>query len=329
MRILVTGGAGYLGSVLIPELLNKSHKVRILDIGYFGFSHLKPFFSQLEIICEDIRKVYKDKQFREDLVNNCDCIIHLAAISNDPSCKLSPKLTEEVNVKATEALAEIAKIKKIKFIFSSSCSVYGRINGIAKEDYPLNPLSIYAESKLKAENILNGLSDGDWRPIILRSATLFGYSYRMRFDLVINIFSLYSTLYNKIRLFNQGKDFRPFIHVKDCARAFVYFLEKEELKYQCYNLAYKNMCIRDVADIFKKLNPSLEILEENEGDLDNRDYRVSIERMREEGFYPFIDIETGAQEIMDAITNGMIPEPESIYYRNVEWLNYLIFNKNA
>src|SRR4030095_7146729 len=122
MNILVTGGAGYLGSVLIPKLLARGHKVRVLDLGYFGLEHLRLLRPQVEVLREDLRAtVAKPTQLRE-LLKDCDCVIHLAAISNDPSAELNPELTEEVNFKATQALAEMAKELGVKFIFSSSCS---------------------------------------------------------------------------------------------------------------------------------------------------------------------------------------------------------------
>ncbi|MCM8791837.1 MAG: SDR family oxidoreductase [Candidatus Omnitrophica bacterium] len=324
MNILLTGGAGYLGSVLISELLTRKHKLRVIDIGYFGINHLKPFFSHIEFIREDIRKTYKDNQFREDIVKDCDCIIHLAALSDDRSCEFFPKLSEEINVKVTEVLAEIAKKKNIKFIFASSCSVYGRIEHIAIEESSLNPLSLYALSKVKAEEIINNLIISRWKAVILRCGTLFGYSPRMRFDLVINIFSLQNALYNRITIFGEGNEWRPFLHVRDAALAFLYFVEKEELKYNCYNLAYENLKIKDVAYVFKSINPSIEIIHNKDCSSDQRNYRVAVEKMKEEGFYPTIDVSTGAQEIIQAINTGLIRQPASIRYCNVKWLDRLI-----
>ena len=323
MNVLVTGGAGYLGSLILPKLLIRGHKIRLLDIGYFGVEHLRFLFNKIEFIREDIRRTYKDSQFRQEVVRDIDCIIHLAAISNDPSAELYPELTEEVNIKSTAALAEIAKEKKIKFIFSSSCSVYGQKDGIATETSSLKPLTLYAISKVKCEEILNQLSTSYWKPLTLRNGTLFGYSPRMRFDLVINIFSLYATLYNEIRVFGEGKQWRPFLHVDDCAQAFVYFSEKNDLKYNCYNIAWENFQIKEVINIFKQIKPSINVLYTSELSADERDYRVSLERMKEEDFLPKIDVKTGAQEIMEAIITGLIPDPEAIYYRNAKWLKEL------
>lgn len=323
MNILITGGAGYLGSLLIPKLLARGHKVRVIDIGYFGLGHLRFFRPPIKLIREDIRRAVSSKKFRERLTKNCDCIIHLAAISNDPSAELHPRLTEEVNFHATKALAETARSKGIKFIFSSSCSVYGEANGQADENSPVNALTIYAVSKVKAEEILKKLANDRWRPVILRNGTLFGYSPRMRFDLVANIFSLYSTLYNEIRIFGEGKEWRPFLHVGDSAKAFAHFAEKASTKYLCYNIAHENRRVIDVARIFKKLNPSLRITQLQIPKKDHRNYQASTLRMREEGFQTNINVEFGVTEITDAIVSGLIRNPESIYYRNAKWLKEL------
>lgn len=160
MNILVTGGAGYLGSMLIPKLLRRGHKVRVLDVGYFGVEHLRLLQPRVELIKEDIRRICYDNKFKEDLVSGCDCIIHLAAISNDPSAELYPELTHEINFEATCVLAEIAKAKRIHFIFSSSCSVYGKVEGEISEGGALNPLTVYSISKVKSEEVLGQLSGG-------------------------------------------------------------------------------------------------------------------------------------------------------------------------
>ena len=125
MNILVTGGAGYLGSVLVPKLLVRGHRVRILDLGYFGVGHLRSMRRDVELVREDIREICEDPRESSRVLNEIDCVIHLAAISNDPSAELDPALTHQVNFRATQALAESAKARGVRFIFSSSCSVYG------------------------------------------------------------------------------------------------------------------------------------------------------------------------------------------------------------
>src|SRR5947209_16463120 len=139
MNILVTGGAGYLGSVLLPKLVVRGHKVRCLDMGYFGLGHLKALRPGVEFIRDDLRRVMHDSAFRDDLLRGIDCVIHLAAVSNDPSAELHPELTEEINYKATVALAEAAKAAGAGFVFSSSCSVYGEADGKLTETGAVNP----------------------------------------------------------------------------------------------------------------------------------------------------------------------------------------------
>ena len=323
MNILVTGGAGYLGTVLIPKLLARGHRVRVIDLGYFGLGHLRSLRPPIELIREDIRRVGSDARFLQNLLDGCDCVIHLAAISNDPSAELNPELTEEVNFRTTQILAEAARARGIKFLFSSSCSVYGEAEGEMDEEGIVDPLTTYAASKIKAERVLEELTDATWSPVILRNGTLFGYCPRMRFDLVVNIFSLYSTLYNEIKIFGDGQHWRPFLHISDCARAFVYFAEKPEHNYRCYNIAHENRRVIDLAVIFRRINPRLRVVHLELQDLDRRDYRVSVQRVREEGFETRIDVEMGAEEMVDAIVSGLIPDPESIYYRNAKWLNEL------
>jgi nucleoside-diphosphate-sugar epimerase len=323
MKILVTGGAGYLGSVLVPKLLMRGHAVRVVDIGYFGLGHLRSMHPAVELVREDLRRAIAEEDFRHQLLDGCDAVIHLAAISNDPSAELHPQLTEEVNLGTTIALAESAKKIGMRFIFSSSCSVYGEADGLLDEDGPVNPLTVYAISKVKSEQALFAMATDSWRPVVLRNGTLFGYSPRMRFDLVVNIFALYSTVRNEIRIFGDGMQWRPFLSVQDCARAFVHFAETPRAKHLCYNVMQENLRVVDVAAIFQRLNPGLKAIYVPTQDPDLRDYRVTAERLCEEGFRPRLDVEAGAEGIAEAIVCGLIPDPESIFYRNAKWLKEL------
>ena len=199
MKVLVTGGAGYLGSVLVPKLLARGHQVRVVDLGYFGLDHLRrlwspgatsandtPRWRRVEVIREDLRSIMTKPTLGRELIDGCDAVIHLAAISNDPSADLHPDLTDEVNVGVTARLAELARDRRVPFLFSSSCSIYGAADGEIDEFAATNPLTVYASSKVTAERILGDLASAHWRPTILRNGTLFGYSPRMRFDLVVN-----------------------------------------------------------------------------------------------------------------------------------------------
>ena len=322
MKILVTGGAGYLGSVLIPKLLARGHRVRVIDIGYFGVGHLRGLQPGIDLVREDLRRVHEHR-FLTDLLDGIDCILHLAAISNDPSAELYPELTDEINFRTTVALAEAAKSRGIGLVFSSSCSVYGEGSGELTEDSNVNPLTVYAVSKVKAEQQLTEMADIRWKPVILRNGTLFGYSPRMRFDLVVNIFSLYSTLHSQIKVFGDGLQWRPFLHVADCARAFVFFAEKRDPAHTCYNVSHENMRVADLSRIFQELRPSLEVTHTPSDDPDARNYSVSAARVRTEGFRTRFDVQTGAEQMIEAIIGGLIPDPESVFYRNAKWLKEL------
>lgn len=323
MNILVTGGAGYLGSVLVPKLLVRGHNVRVLDIGYFGVEHLRAMRPAVDVVRDDIRQVVGDAELLERVLKDVDVVVHLAAISNDPSAELHPTLTEEVNFASTRDLALACKAKGIRFIFSSSCSVYGEADAEQDEDGTTNPLTVYARSKVESDRFLLGIADRSWRPAILRNGTLYGFSPRMRFDLVINIFSYTSTLYNELRIFGNGLQWRPFLHVADCARAFIHFVETPNHRHLMCNIAHENLRVVDLVDIFKEINPRVIERFVALDNPDNRNYHVSTARMAEEGIRPRVAVKAGAEEIVEAIVTGRIADPEAIFYRNAKWLKEL------
>jgi nucleoside-diphosphate-sugar epimerase len=201
--------------------------------------------------------------------------------------------------------------------------VYGAADGEVDESGAVQPLTVYADSKVGAERALASLARPGWSPVVLRNGTLFGYSPRMRFDLVVNVFGLYGALYREIRVFGDGGQWRPFLHVSDCARAFVHFAEAPVWEHVTYNVAHENLRIRDVADVFRRVVPDLSTTVLASPDADRRDYRVSTARLRASGFRTRVGVEQGAEEIVDAIVSGRIPDPESIYYRNAKWLREL------
>ena len=323
MNVLVTGGAGYLGSVLVPKLVVRGHTVRVLDIGYFGVEHLRAIRPPIEIVRDDIRHVVQNEEMLDAVLKDIEVVIHLAAISNDPSAELNPALTEEVNFDSTRALAQACKERGVRFIFSSSCSVYGEAGQEQDETGSTNPLTAYARSKVDSDEFLLGIADDEWRPAILRNGTLYGFSPRMRFDLVINIFSYTSALYNELRVFGDGMQWRPFLHVADCARAFIHFAETREHKHIMYNIAHENLRVIDLIPVFKRIIPTCEEKYIELANPDNRNYHVSVARMREEGIQPRVSVSDGAEEIVEAIVTGRIADPEAIFYRNAKWLKEL------
>ena len=323
MNILVTGGAGYLGSVLLPKLLARGHRVRVVDLGYFGVSHLRSLRRSVELVREDIRSFCDNRRACDEALEGMDCAIHLAAISNDPSAELNPGLTEQVNFKATQALAESAKAKGAKFIFSSSCSVYGAADGEIGEAANVNPLTAYAQSKVHSDQFLESAATSNWRPVILRNGTLYGYSPRMRFDLVVNIFAFMGVLNNELPVFGEGSQWRPFLHISDCARAFIHFAEAPEAEHLMYNIAHENLRVVDLLSIFKGILPTVQVKFLPSADVDSRNYRVSTKRMQSAGFQPMVSVRLGAEEVVDALLSGAIPDPESIFHRNAKWMKEL------
>ncbi len=185
------------------------------------------------------------------------------------------------------------------------------------------PLTVYASSKVKAERLLEEMATPSWQPIILRNGTLFGYSPRMRFDLVINIFCLYGALFNEIKIFGEGAKWRPFLHVSDCACAFIYFAERPAGDHLIYNIAHENLRVCDLPEVFRDINPRLKVTHVAAEDPDLRDYRVSTRRMAQAGLRMQTAVRLGAEQLTDAIVSGLIPDPESIFYRNAKWLKEL------
>ena len=196
--IVVTGGAGYLGSVLVPKLLEAGYSVRVFDKLFFGEKPIKRLFKhpRFQLIKGDIVSFESNKE----LLKGVDSVIHLAGLANDPSCDLDPGLSLEINYRSTVRFAKVCKAQGIRrFIFASSCSVYGAGgNNLLTEESDMNPVSLYAKTKIMAENEIRELSSRNFAPVFLRQATLFGLSPRMRFDLAINLMTKFAVLKNKI-----------------------------------------------------------------------------------------------------------------------------------
>jgi len=271
MRILLTGGSGYLGSILTRKLLANGHNVRILDNFLFGKESLKDIQNnkKLELVTGDIR----DLSIVGKSLKNIDSVIHLASIVG-PVAELDPNTSIEINFMATRNIAELCKIYKIKqFIFASTCSVYGaQPDQLIAENSEVNPLDSYGLSKFQSERAILQVYD---YPTILRLGTLFGASHRMRFDLAINLFISQAMNKEKITVFG-GTQWRPFLHVDDAAEAFSFAI-KNKME-GIYNVIWKNLTINQMAKDVKKLVPTQ--IDLSKDIVDKRDYRVSGKKIR-------------------------------------------------
>ena len=318
-RILVTGGAGYIGSILVNRLLKSGYKVIILDKLLFGVEPLKYFLQNpnpnLAIIIGDIQN--EDDANRA--LENADAVIHLAAIVGDPACAADSDLAVNVNFNATVRLADLCKKRKIRrFVFASTCSVYGiGKKEMLDEDSEVNPVSLYAETRLYGERGILSLADKNFSPVLLRLGTIFGLSPRMRFDIIINYLIQKAIKEKKISIFG-GEQWRPVLHVGDAARTFQLVLESplEKIENQIFNVGLANFQIREIGAIIKKNLPDTEIqiIDKLE---DKRSYHVSFEKIQKVlDFNEEKTIEMGIKEISEALQDGIIKDPKEKKYYN-------------
>lgn len=321
--ILLCGGGGYLGSVLADELLQRGYGVKIFDRFFFGRAELDPLCQSLdlELIRGDVRSV------ESDVFEGVSAVIHLAGLSNDPSCDIDPKITEEINLDGTLRVARLAKEAGVeRFVFSSSCSVYGAGDETSSEESPLRPVSLYAKLKVAAEDRLMELSDQDFGVTALRNATIFGLSYRMRFDLAVNLMTLSAFKSRKIYVTGGGRQWRPLVHVRDVSQAFIDVIEADPalVFHQIFNVGSdeQNYQIRRLATVIAEVVPqtTVEIVPD---DADKRTYRVSFARISEKlAFQPKWTVQQGSQEILAALKDWRIED--TIRTRTVAFYRHLI-----
>lgn len=322
-RVLVIGGGGYIGSALLPKLLKRGYHVRLLDLFLFGREPIANVVGHpnLEIIHADFRNVDRIVQATRDM----DEVIHLGAIVGDPACSLDQELTVEVNLMATRMIAEVAKGSGIsRFCFASTCSVYGACDHILDERSGLNPISLYARSKLASEKILLKLASESFSPVILRFGTVYGLSGRTRFDLVINLLTAKAVKEGKITVFGGGQ-WRPFLHVDDAALAVLKATEAptDLIHGQIFNVGSdeQNYRLIDVAHLIHKLAPKAEVVDMG-ADTDFRNYRVDFTKIRTMlQFLPQWKVEEGIEQVIAALENGEVVDYRDPMYSNVKFLS--------
>lgn len=301
MRVLVTGHKGYIGTVLIPLLLERDHEVVGLDTDLFRGSTFGEPPVEIPQVIKDIRDVE-----RSDF-DGYDCVMHLAGLSNDPLGDLNPQLTYEINHIASVRMGELAKKAGVeRFIFSSSCSTYGAAGpDFVEETASFNPVTPYGESKVFVERDLSKMADDSFSPTYLRNATAYGFSPRLRFDLVLNNLVAWAYTTGKVYLKSDGTPWRPIVHIGDISRAFIAAMEapREAVHDQAFNVGRtdENFRIREIAEIVGEVVPGSEVAFADSAGPDKRTYRVSCEKIRRvlPNFEPVWTARKGAQELYE------------------------------
>ena len=328
-RVLVTGGAGFLGSVLVPRLLDDGYHVDVFDRMLFGPEPLAPVAEHphLRIVNGDLTRLAEQNGFLEGV----DAVIHLGAFSNDPSCDLKPELTQRVNFDATTELARRAARAGVRrFLFASSCSVYGsNPSPIVDEGSELHPVSLYAQKKAEAERALFAMPTSGMTIGALRMATLYGLSPRMRFDLAINLMVMNAVTRRSIFVLGGGQQWRPFLHVSDAAQAFITAMEApaEVVDREVFNVGADehNFRIGDLAWIVRDALPHLDIgIQTVPDDADKRSYRVGFHKiMNRLGFHARADVAESIVEIARAIQAGRLGDCSDTRYYTVKHMREL------
>ena len=324
-KVLVTGGAGYVGAVLVPKLLDHGYEVRVLDLFIYGDNVFSDVGKRpgLELIKGDIR----DQSLLKQVLPVCDAIIHLACISNDPSFELDPELGKSINFDAFVPLVNIAKESGVKrFIYASSSSVYGiKEEKRVTEDLPLLPLTDYSKYKALCEEVLLEKRAPGFVALILRPSTVCGYSPRLRLDLTVNILTNHAVNNRKITVFG-GQQMRPNIHIEDMTQVYIKSLEwlDEAIDGKIFNVGFDNFTVSEIADKVRRVvGEDIEIVTTPTDD--NRSYHVSSEKIKKElGFAAEHTVEDAIRDLVLSFQAGKIPNPmtDARYY-NIKTMQQL------
>ena len=319
-NIFIVGGAGYVGSVLIPKLLQRNYKVTCFDLMIYGENLLKKH-ENLKIIKGDMR----DQNLLKNIIKDFDSVIHLACISNDPSFELNPDLGKSINFDAFEPLVKICENSSInQFIYASSSSVYGIKNEQnVNEKMSLEPLTDYSKFKVKCEEVLQKYNSKNFTTTIIRPATVCGYSPRQRLDVVVNILTNLAYHKKNIKIMG-GKQLRPNIHIEDMAEAYIKILESNinKISGEIFNVGFENQTVNKIADIVEKNMPfkiTKEIIESN----DNRSYHISSKKILDKlNFLPKKNISNAVSDLIDKFEKKIFSDPlNNSNYFNVKKMN--------
>ena len=329
-KILVVGGAGYVGSILVRELLERGYAVKIFDRLFYGAQGLEEIKGKIELVIGDIRT------FHPGILDDVEAVINLSGLSNDPTAEYNPEANYEMNTVANNQLALVCKERGIKrFIFASSCSIYdvGETNEerdiVLDEDSPVAPKAAYSSSKHLAEKSLLALADAQFCPVVLRKGTIYGFSPRMRYDLVVNTFIKDALTKGKLTLHYGGEMWRPLVEVRDVAKAYIACLQADEEKVrgQIFNVTYKNFRIAELALQIQKALRDMGIAVEIAPDYGYRgvrNYRVLGKKIQQTlNFAPTISIEESVKHMVEQIRQHRYMDFDNPRYYNIKWLQLL------
>ena len=316
-KIFITGGAGYVGAVLVPNLLDNGYVVTVLDLMIYG-ENVLPSHPNLNAVKGDIR----DQALLQKLLPGHDAVIHLACISNDPSFELNPDLGKSINLDAFQPLVEISKSCSVKrFIYASSSSVYGiKDEPNVHEEMVLEPLTDYSQFKADCEKILAEYQSDDFTTVTIRPATVCGYSPRQRLDVVVNILTNLAYHKREISVFG-GDQLRPNIHIADMVEAYMVLLnaDKEKIAGKIFNAGYENQPVSKIAETVKNVVGEDVKLITTPSD-DNRSYHISSQKIKDEiGFETTHTIQDAVEDLCAAFDKGLLPNSlEDEMYFNIK-----------
>ncbi len=327
-RVLVTGGAGYVGAVLVPKLLAAGYQVTVLDLYLYGEDVLKEYRGNPGL--QEVKGDIRDSTAVELALEGCDAVIHLACISNDPSFELNPDLGRSINLDAFVPLVWAAKRAKVKrFVYASSSSVYGIKEGVeVTEDLPLDPLTDYSKFKAECEVLLEKEREPGFITVTIRPATVCGYSPRQRLDVVVNILTNLGWNKGEVLVFG-GAQLRPNIHIEDMTDAYLLLLSAadKDVEGKVYNAGYENHSVMQLAEMVQRnVGPhvKLEVRPTN----DMRSYHVSSKKIKDElGFEATHSIEDAVVDLIKAFKDGRLPDSlENPRYFNIKMMQKVNLN---
>jgi nucleoside-diphosphate-sugar epimerase len=315
-HVLVIGGAGFVGSVLIPKLLDRDYDVTVLDAFLYGNDAVVEHAGRRRItfVRGDIRSVESVTR----AARHADAVVHLGGLVGDPSCALDEDLTLGINLRSTGMIAEVARGLGIeRLVFASSCAVYGASDGLLDETSDVAPVSTYARTKAESEQIIFDMATEEFAPTALRFGTFYGLSPRPRFDLVVNLLAAKAISEGSISIFGGGQ-WRPFIHVEDGSDAILAALDAplDVVRGQAFNVGSQNHTLADVADMIASVTPGLEVVREKSADVE-ANYRVSFTKLQEQlGFDAQQTLLDGIRQIQDAVRSEEIADYQQAKYSN-------------